>query len=84
MDLLSREEFIAEENLLLDKQQKSVNEGVTEDDETIQMANLPPLRLPTMSLIQASLAAEPSPSTPLLLLRKTRNFSLPPRTIRPS
>jgi hypothetical protein len=43
MDLLSREEFIAEENLLLDKQQKSVNEGVTEDDETVQMADLPPL-----------------------------------------
>jgi hypothetical protein len=43
MDLLSREEFIAEENLLLNIQQKSVDEGVTEDDETIQMANLPPL-----------------------------------------
>jgi hypothetical protein len=42
MDLLSRVEFIAEENLLIDKQQKSVNEGVTEDDETIQTANLPP------------------------------------------
>jgi hypothetical protein len=42
MDLLSHEEFIAEENLLLDKQQKSVDEGVTEDNETIQMANLPP------------------------------------------
>jgi hypothetical protein len=42
MDLLSREDFIAKENLLLDKQQKSVNEGVTEDDETIQTANLPP------------------------------------------
>ncbi len=42
MDLLSREEFIAEENLLLDKQQKSVDEGVTEDNETVQMANLPP------------------------------------------
>jgi hypothetical protein len=43
MDLLSHEEFIAEENLLLNKQQKSVDEGVTEDDETIQTANLPPL-----------------------------------------
>jgi hypothetical protein len=42
MDLLSREEFIAEENLLLNKQQKSVDEGVTEDDETVQTANLPP------------------------------------------
>ncbi len=42
MDLLSREEFIAEENLLLDKQQKSVDEGVTEDNETIQTAKLPP------------------------------------------
>jgi hypothetical protein len=42
MDLLSREEFIAEENILLDKQEKSVNEGVTEDDETDQTANLPP------------------------------------------
>jgi hypothetical protein len=42
MDLLSREEFIDEENLLLNKQQKSVNEGVTEDDETVQTANLPP------------------------------------------
>jgi hypothetical protein len=42
MDLLSREELIAEENFLLDKQQKSVNKGVTEDDETIQTANLPP------------------------------------------
>ena len=43
MDLLSCEEFIAEENLLLDKQQKSVDEGVTEDDDTVQTANLPPL-----------------------------------------
>jgi hypothetical protein len=42
IDLLSCEEFIAEENLLLDKQQKSVNEGVTEDNETVQTANLPP------------------------------------------
>jgi hypothetical protein len=42
MDLLSREEFVAEENLLLNKQQKSVNEGVTEDNETVQTANLPP------------------------------------------
>ncbi len=42
MDLLSCEEFIAKENLLLDKQQKSVDEGVTEDDETVQTANLPP------------------------------------------
>jgi hypothetical protein len=42
MDLLSREEFIAEENLLLNKQQKSVDEGVTEDNETAQTANLPP------------------------------------------
>jgi hypothetical protein len=83
MDLLSPEEFIAEENLLLNKQQKSVNEGVTEDDETIQTANYL-LRLPTTSLIQALLAAAPSPLTPLLLLRKTRNSSLPPPTIRPS
>jgi hypothetical protein len=42
------------------------------------------LRLPTTSLIQASLATAPSPSTPLLLSRKTRNSSLPPPTIRPS
>jgi hypothetical protein len=42
------------------------------------------LRLPTTSLVQTSLAAAPSPSTPLLLLRKTRNFSSPPPTIRPS
>ncbi len=42
MDLLSCEEFIAKENLLLNKQQKSVNEGVAEDNETIQTANLPP------------------------------------------
>jgi hypothetical protein len=43
MDLLSCEEFIAKENLLLEKQQKSVDEGVTEDNEAVQMANLPPL-----------------------------------------
>jgi hypothetical protein len=42
MDLLSCAEFIAKENFLLDKQQKSVNEGVTEDNETVQTANLPP------------------------------------------
>ncbi len=40
------------------------------------------LHLPTTSLIQALLAVAPSPLTPLLLLRKTRNFSSPPPTIR--
>jgi hypothetical protein len=43
MDLLSHKEFIAKENLLLDKQQKSVHEGITEDNETVQTANLPHL-----------------------------------------
>ncbi len=42
------------------------------------------LRLPTTGLIQASLAAAPSPSTPLLLSRKTRNSSSFPPMIRPS
>jgi hypothetical protein len=43
MDLLSREEFIAKENLNLEKQKRmSVHEGVTEDNETVQTANLPP------------------------------------------
>ena len=35
------EEFVAEENLNYDKE-VSVNEGVSEDNETIKMSNLPP------------------------------------------
>jgi hypothetical protein len=83
MDLLSREEFIAKENHLVDKQQKSVDK---ESQRTMKLSKQQTylLRLPTTSLIQASLATAPSPSTPLLLSRKTRNFSLPPPKIRPS
>jgi hypothetical protein len=43
MDLLSCEEFIAKENLNLEKQKRTlVDKGVTEDNETVQTANLPP------------------------------------------
>jgi hypothetical protein len=41
MDLLSREEFITEENLNLEKQKRLVNKGVILDNETVQMFNLP-------------------------------------------
>ncbi len=42
MDLLSREEFIAEENLNLEKQKRMlVDKGVTLDYETVQISNLP-------------------------------------------
>jgi hypothetical protein len=41
MDLLSREEFMAKENLNLEKQKrKLVDKGVTLDDETVQTSNL--------------------------------------------
>ncbi len=41
MDDTVSEEFVAEENLNYDKE-VSVDEGVTEDDETIRTSNLPP------------------------------------------
>jgi hypothetical protein len=42
MDLLSREEFIAKENLNLKKQKRTlVDKGVTSNNETVQTSNLP-------------------------------------------
>ena len=41
MDDIVPEEFVAEENLNYNKE-VSVNEGVSEDEETIKMSNLPP------------------------------------------
>jgi hypothetical protein len=41
MDNIVPEEFVAEENLNYDKE-VSVDEGVSEDDETIKTSNLPP------------------------------------------
>jgi hypothetical protein len=44
MDLLSRKELIAEEDLNLKKQKRTlVDKGVTEDNENVRTANLSPL-----------------------------------------
>ena len=75
MDLLLREEFIAKENLLLDKQQKSVDEGVMEDNETVQTANLPPLPVDNEphpgTACHGALTFDPSPT-----LEEDKEFQL--------
>jgi hypothetical protein len=76
MDLLSREEFIAEENLNLEKQKRMlVNEGVTLDNETVQTSNL--LSTPANdephpgTACQGALTVNPSPP-----LEKDEEFQL--------
>jgi hypothetical protein len=81
MDNIVPEEFVAEENLNYDKE-VSVDEGVSEDNETIKTSNLPPP--PATRTHPRSSAAAPLPSTPHPLRRRVRTLSLLPPRIRPS
>jgi hypothetical protein len=58
------EEFVVEENLNYDKE-ASVNEGVTEDEETIKTSNLPPPpptdKSPSKTIHRDPLTFDPSP-----------------------
>ncbi len=57
------EEFVAEENLNYNKE-VSVNEGVSEDNETIKTSNLPPPpadKNPSEAIHRSPLTFDPSP-----------------------
>ncbi len=57
------EEFVVEENLNYDKE-TSVNEGVSEDDETMKTSNLPPPPAdenPSEAICHSPLTFDPSP-----------------------
>jgi hypothetical protein len=58
------EEFVAEENLNYDKE-VSVDEGVSEDDETMKTSNLPPPpadKNPSNAIRHGPLIFDPSPA----------------------
>ncbi len=64
MDNIVPEEFVAEENLNYDKE-VSINEGVSEDDETIKRSNLPPPpadKNPSEVICHGPLTFDPLPS----------------------
>jgi hypothetical protein len=64
MDNIVPEEFLAEENLNHDKE-VLVDEGVTEDDKTIRMSNLPPPppadESPSKTICRGPLTFDPLP-----------------------
>jgi hypothetical protein len=76
MDLLSQEEFIAKENLNLEKQKRTlVDKGVTSNDETVQRSNLPSTPADNEphpgTTCQGALTFDPSPP-----LKEDKEFQL--------